>query len=130
MSDSQILPGLLSTIEAYFELMFDAEVRNFDRVFVPTAQLHGLRGGALRVLKAAEYRELLSTNPSPKSKQAPRQQEILFVDVASPDQALVKVRVRIDTIVYVDYLSLHLLHEGWRVTAKSFHVEAVYPLAA
>lgn len=130
MTVSQLLPGLLSTIDAYFELMFDAEVCNFERVFAPTAQLHGLKGGALRVLKAAEYREMLSANPSPKSKQAPRLQEILLVDLASPEQALVKVRVRIDTIVYVDYLSLHLLPEGWRVTAKSFHVEAIFPVAA
>jgi hypothetical protein len=34
---------------------------------------------------------------------APRQQEILLVDFASPGQALVKLRVRIDTILYLDY---------------------------
>jgi hypothetical protein len=75
------------------------------------------------VLSAGLYRELLVSNPSPKSKGAPRQQEILLVDFASSSQALVKVRVRVDTILYVDYLSLHLIRGSWLVTAKSFHVE-------
>ena len=60
---------------------------------------------------------------TPKSKGAPRQQEILLVDFASPTQALVKVRVRMDTTLYVDYLSFHLIGGNWLVTAKSFHIE-------
>jgi putative lumazine-binding protein len=93
------------------------------------SRLSGLGGGrnrfrySLRVLSAGQYRELLVSNPSPKSKGAPRQQEILLVDFASSSQALVKVRVRVDTILYVDYLSLHLIRGSWLVTAKSFHVE-------
>jgi Putative lumazine-binding len=89
-----------------------------------------LRDERLRVLPAAEYREMLSTGPSPKSKGAPRQQEILLVDFASPTQALVKVRVRIDTILYVDYLSFHLIGGQWLVTAKSFHIERRFETAA
>jgi len=70
------------------------------------------------------YRHLLATNPSPQSKAAPRQQEIPSVDLASASQALVKVRVRIDTILYTDYLCFHLIDAGWLVTAKSFHIES------
>jgi hypothetical protein len=57
-----------------------------------------LRDGSLRILPAADYRRLLAATPSPKAKAAPRQQEILLIDIASPEQALVKVRVRIDQI--------------------------------
>jgi Putative lumazine-binding len=113
----------LAAVDAYFETMFDADLGRFDRLFAPTATLHGLRDGALRVLPAAEYRRLLVSNPSPKSKNAPRQQEILLLDFASPEQALVKVRVRIAEILYVDYLSFHRIDGTWRVTAKSFHIE-------
>jgi hypothetical protein len=123
MTDSTTHKSLIAAVEQYFELMFDSDVGRFDRVFAPTAQLHGLRDGNLRILPAGEYRELLGSNPSPKSKNAPRQQEILLVDFASPSQALVKVRVRIDTTLYVDYLSFHLIGGAWLVTAKSFHIE-------
>jgi hypothetical protein len=115
--------SLMAAVERYFEMMFDADVSRFDQVFTPTAQLHGLRDSNLRILQAGEYRKVLASNPSPRSKNAPRQQEILLVDFASPSQALVKVRVRIDTILYVDYLCFHLIGDSWLITAKSFHVE-------
>jgi Putative lumazine-binding len=115
--------ALLDAVDRYFETMFDCDVARFDRIFAPTAQLHGLRDGQIRVLPAAEYRGILASAPSPKSRNAPRQQEILLVDFASPDQAMVKLRVRIDTILYLDYLAFHRVAGAWRVTAKSFHIE-------
>jgi hypothetical protein len=130
MTDSATHHALLTAVERYLEMMFDSDVGKFDRVFAPTAQLHGLRDETLRVLPAADYREQLAVRASPKSKGAPRQQEILLVDFASPSQALVKVRVRIDTILYVDYLSFHLIGGEWLVTAKSFHIERRFETAA
>ena len=123
MTNAATHAALLAAVDQYLDLMYDSDIGRFDSVFAPSAQLHGLRDGGLRILPAAEYRKLLASNPSPKAKNAPRQQEVLFVDFASLDQALVKVRVRIDTIVYVDYLSFHLIKGSWLVTAKSFHVE-------
>jgi hypothetical protein len=123
MTDAAAHSSLIAAVERYFAMMFDADVGRFDQVFATTAHLHGLRDGNLRVLPADEYRKLLASTPSPKSKNAPRQQEILLVDFASPSQALVKVRVRIDTILYVDYLALHRIQGAWLITAKSFHIE-------
>ncbi len=123
MSQTADLPSLLAAIDDYFELMFTADLDLFDRVFAPTAHLHGLRDGALRVLPAAEYRKLLAGGPSPQTKGAPRLQDVLLVDFASPVQALAKVRVRIDTVLYLDYLAFHRIDGAWRVTAKSFHIE-------
>ena len=123
MIDVATHKSLIATVEQYFDTMFDSDVGRFDQVFAPSAQLHGLRDGNLRILPAAEYRTLLASSSSPKSKNAPRHQEILLVDFASPCQALVKVRVRVDAILYLDYLSFHLIGGAWRITAKSFHVE-------
>jgi putative lumazine-binding protein len=93
-----------------------------------SAQLHGLRDGKLRLLAAQEYRNALAS-PSPKSRSAPRQQEILLVDFASPTQAMVRVRVRIDAILYLDYLAHHCIDGAWLITAKSFHIERRYEVA-
>jgi hypothetical protein len=123
MTDAETFSSLVAAVERYFETMFDSDLGRFDQVFAPTAQLHGLRDGNLRILPAAEYRKLLASTPSPKSKNAPRLQEILLVDFASSAQAVAKVRVRIDAILYVDYLSFHLIGGTWRITAKSFHIE-------
>ncbi len=109
--------------------MFDNDVSRFEQVFAASAQLHGLRDGKLRLLAAQEYRNALASGASPQSKGAPRQQEILLVDFASPTQALVKVRVRIDTILYLDYLAYHCIDGAWLITAKSFHIERRYEQA-
>ena len=129
MPDRTSCHSLLDAVERYFDLMFDSEVSRFDQVFASSAQLHGLRDRNLRVLSAQDYKNALASGPSPKSKNAPRQQEILLVDFASPTQAVVKVRVRVDTLLYLDYLSYHRIDDAWLITAKSFHVEHRYEVA-
>jgi hypothetical protein len=121
---SDIQGGLVQAVHRYFDLMYDADVSGFDRVFRPTAHLHGLRDGKMRMLTAEAYRDILMSTPSPKTSNAPRQEEILLLDFTSPDQALAKVRVRINAIVYVDYLSYHRVDGEWLVSAKAFHVES------
>jgi hypothetical protein len=123
MRDRSTLQSLLDAVQRYLDLMLDYDVARFDEVFAPTAQLHGLRDGALRVLTARDYRGVLTAGPSPMSRNAPRHAEILLVDLAAPTQALVKIRVRIDTVQYLDYLSYHCLDGAWLITAKSFHAE-------
>ena len=126
MNQTPAVESLLQAVERYFALMYDNDVSRFDQVFAPSAQLHGLRDGELKLIPAAVYRNNLAARPSPESKNAPRLQEVLLVDFASPTQAVVKVRVRIDTQQYLDQLSWHCIDGAWRITAKSFHVERIY----
>jgi hypothetical protein len=126
MPDALTTRSLLDAVERYFDLMFDGDVGCFDQVFAKSAQLHGLRDGNLRLLQAKDYQTALASNPSPKVKKAPRHQELLLLDFASPTQAIAKVRVRIDTLQYLDYLSYHCINGMWLITAKSFHVEQIY----
>jgi Putative lumazine-binding len=130
MNQNPPVEPLLEAVDRYFALMYDNDVLRFDSVFAPSAQLHGLRDGELKLIPAAVYRNNLAARPSPQSKNAPRLQEVLLVDFASPTQAIVKVRVRIDTQQYLDYLSWHCIDGTWRITAKSFHVERTYEEAA
>ena len=126
MIPNPTIAPLLEAVERYFTLMYDNDVSQFDRVFAPTAQLHGFRDAELRILPVRDYRAMLASTPSPQSKNAPRLQEILLIDLTSLAQALVKVRVRIDVLQYVDYLAYHCISDTWLITAKSFHVERRY----
>lgn len=129
MPDAMTTRSLLDAVELYCDLIFESNVARFDEVFAKSAQLHGLRDENLRLLTSEEYKALLASNPSPKSKNAPRYQDILLIDFASATQALAKVRVRADTILYLDYLSYHRIGGKWLVTAKSFHIEQRYESA-
>jgi hypothetical protein len=127
MTASHAVAGLVEAVQRYFDLMYDADITRFDRVFRPTAQLHGFREGAMTMWPAAAYRDLLASRPSPRSAGAPRQEEVLLMDLASETQALVKLRVRIHAITFIDYLLYHRIEGDWLITAKSYHVERVEP---
>jgi hypothetical protein len=121
--------SLIDAVQRYFDLIHDADVSRFDRVFRSTAQLHGHWDGQLKLLSAEAFKASIAANPSPRSLGAPREDAILLVDRASDDQALVKVRVRNYAAVFVDYLTFHRTDGEWRITSKGFHVERKLPAA-
>jgi Putative lumazine-binding len=114
---------LIDAVQLYFDLMFDCDTGKFDRVFAPTSQLHGLREGKITCWPAAQYKEMLASRKSPKAQGAPREEQLLLLDIASSMQALAKVRVRINDMVFVDYLSYHKIDGSWLVTSKAYHRE-------
>ncbi len=124
--DHSSIESLTAAVQRYFDLMYDGDTSRFDRVFRSSAQLHGFREGKLTMWSAPAYKEVLEGRPSPKSLKAPREEEILMLDFASPTQALAKVRVRINANVFVDYLTFHRVEGEWLITAKGYHLERVH----
>jgi hypothetical protein len=118
------LQGLNQAVQRYFDLMYDSDTSRFDRIFRSTAQLHGFRGGEMSVLPAPAFKEAIASRPSLKSRNIAREEQVLMVDFASDSQALVKVRVRWNTAVYVDYLTYHRIAGDWLITSKGFHIES------
>lgn len=124
MSENAATRNLLEAVQRYFDLMYDCDVSTFDRVFRPSAQLHGFREGEMTVWPAETYKDILSKRQSPKSQNAPREEQVLLVDFASVTQALAKVRVRIGATHFVDYLTYHRIGSEWLITSKAYHVDA------
>ena len=122
MSKSQ-MQELNEAVQLYLDLMYDCEVGKFDRVFSATSQLHGFREGKMTCWPAAQYKEILAGRKSPKSLGSPREEQVLLLDIASPTQALAKVRVRINDMVFVDYLSYDKVDDRWLITSKAYHRE-------
>ena len=123
MDDASRVQGLTQAVQRYFDLMYDSDTSRFDRVFRSSAQLHGFRDGQISMWPAQTFKEILASRPSARSVGAPREEEILMMDFASANQAVVKVRVRINTIVFVDHLTYSRIDGEWLVTGKAYHVE-------
>ena len=115
---------LTEALQRYFDLMYDCDTSRFDRVFRSTVQLHGFRDGQMVTWSASTYRDILEKRQSPKSLNAPRADEILLMDFASPTQAFVKVRLRINAMLFLDYLTWHRIDGQWLITSKGFHLES------
>jgi hypothetical protein len=127
MPDEASRNDLFAAVQRYFDLMYDSDVAQFDQVFHDSAQLHGFREGAMAVWSAAKFRDVLASRPSPKSLHAPRREEPLLADFASEAQAVVKVRVRINAVTFIDHLTFLRIGPDWRITSKAYHVESVEP---
>jgi hypothetical protein len=107
--------------QQYFELVFTNDLALFDQVFDPAAQLYSLTDGQLVVRTCAQYREILRARTPPRSVGSPREDELIQIDLASPTQALLKLKVRISEMVFIDYLTLLKLEQGWRIVSKIYH---------
>ena len=123
-ADQSVLMALTEAVQRYCDLMYDCDVSRFDTVFRSTVHLHGFRDGKMVSWSAETYKDILAKRTSPKSMGAPRADEILMVDFASPTQALTKLRVRIAAMVFVDYLTWHCIDGQWLITSKGFHLES------
>jgi hypothetical protein len=121
---SSCFTDLTEALQRYFDLMYDCDTSRFDHVFRSTVQLHGFRDGQMVMWSASTYRDILDKRQSPKSLNAPRADEILLMDFASATQAFAKVRLRISSMVFVDYLTWHCIDGQWLITSKGFHLES------
>jgi hypothetical protein len=122
MTKQAPIERLTAAVQRYFDLMYDCDTANFERVFHPTAQLHGFRAGRMSMWTAEEYKDVLARRESPKSLGAQREEEVLLIDFASSTQAVVKARVRINTMVFIDYLTFHNIEGEWIITSKGYHL--------
>ena len=116
--------SLMEAVQAYFDLMYDCDTSRLDDVFYRSSHLHGFRDGKMVSWSMETYREILNRRQSPKSLDSPREDDVLLVDFASTTQALVKVRVRLSAMVFVDHLTWHQIDGKWLITSKGFHVES------
>lgn len=122
--DVSAVAELTAAIQKYFDLMYDCDTSRLEQTFAPTAQLHGFRDGKMMAWPTQTYRDILDKRRSPKSVNAMRKDEILLIDFASATQAMTKVRLRVNTMVFVDHLIWHLIDGTWLITSKGFHVES------
>lgn len=122
--DSSSVAELTEAIQKYFDLMYDCDTSRFEQTFAPTVQLHGFRDGLMKAWPAQIYRDILDKRQSPKSVNSARKDEILLIDFASTTLAMTKVRLRVNTMVFVDHLTWHRIDGAWLITSKGFHVES------
>lgn len=111
----------------YFDVLQDQDLAKFDRVFHPGCVLYSAQDGAVVVRPFAQYRAMVQQRQSPQSLKSPRRDEILSIDVLSPEMAMAKVRLRLFDNIMEDYLNLLKVDGKWTIVAKLFHRAASLP---
>lgn len=111
-----------AVIARYFDALYDGDVAMFRKVLHPKVQLFSATGGDLTNLDLESYMALVAGRPSPASRNDPREDEIVTVQVASPTTAHARVKDMVLPRRFVDELSFIKIDSKWRIIAKVWHV--------
>lgn len=111
-----------SALQLYFDVMHECDLEKFDRIFHPASSLFTSSNGVLTLRSFSTYRAELEKRTPPMSLGQARIDEVLMIDLLSPDIALAKVRVQIHEKIFVDNLNLLKLDGRWMIVAKIYHL--------
>ncbi|SDR07451.1 nuclear transport factor 2 family protein [Pseudoxanthomonas sp. CF125] len=116
-----MMNGIQEFLASYFDVLQTQDLSLFDQVFHKDCVLYAQQDGKTIVRPLPEYRRMVEGRESPQSRGFPRQDEILMIDLLSPEMALVKVRLQLFDSIMADYLNLMKIDGQWRIVAKHFH---------
>ena len=118
MSDER--SAIESTIQDYFDGLYEGDADKLAHVFLPTSALTFEQDGQVQVLPLADWLKAVRERGSPKSKGLARDDAILLIDQSGPTTAFVKVKCQIPPRYFTDYLNLLKIDGRWRVAQKIY----------
>jgi hypothetical protein len=107
-------------LSIYFDVIYECDMDKFDRVFHPCSALFTSVGGVMTYRPFVQYRAEMARRKSPKSVGQPRHDEILMLDMISPDIAFAKVRVQVIDTTFTDNLNFLRIGNDWMIVAKIY----------
>ncbi|CRM63040.1 MULTISPECIES: nuclear transport factor 2 family protein [Pseudomonas] len=108
-------------LKDYFNVLQTQDLKKFDHVFHRGCVLYSAQNSVVVVRPFEEYRSMVEGRESPRAGGFPQLDEVLMIDVMSPEMAMVKVRLRLFNNLMVDYLNLMKVEGRWMIFAKLFH---------
>ena len=111
---------LADAAEYYLDMLYACDSAMVDGIFHPQAQLCTFESGKLIFRSVEDYKDVLRLRTSPKSQGAAREDELITIDIATATQSLIKIKARVNDMVFVDYLTLIRLDQGWRIVSKTY----------
>ena len=108
-------------VELYLNACYEGSAEMIKQAFHESAHLYSLdENKALSDQPRDEFAQLIATPPSAKSVNAPREEEILFIDFSSEDTAVAKVATLAHGISFTDYLFLARIQGEWKIVSKFY----------
>ena len=112
-----------STIQTYFDCMYESSAEKTHAAFHPAAKITGYLQDELHEMTVKDFADFVaSQQPSAKEKGEPARLEILSVEIAG-NTAAVKVRDDYLGMTFMDTLSFLKADGRWSIYNKLFHVE-------
>jgi hypothetical protein len=117
--------ALLGVVQDYFDALYEGDTELFARVLHPSVRLFGAADNPNVELDFASYLDRVRNRPSPASRNDPRHDQVLSIDMSSPTTAHVRVRTALLPRLFTDDLTFVKTGSGWKIVAKVWHYEEV-----
>jgi len=116
---------LLDTVERYFDALYTGDTQLFASVMHPHILLYCPTAKPPLVMDLDSYLDLVRGRPSPASRQDPRHDRVISIDMTSPSTAHVCVQDAYLPRLFTDDLTLVRpdSQSKWRIVSKVWHYE-------
>jgi hypothetical protein len=116
---------ITAVLNEYFEGLYRSDSVILRRVFHPSALYACATDGTLLTLGMDDYFPIVDRRQSPASKNEPRADRIIAIELAGPVTALARVECSILPKQFIDLLTLIHTNGRWQIIAKVFHYDLV-----
>lgn len=110
---------------AYFDGLYNGDVRLLGQVFYPSAQLATISEGNLTTVDIPSWLAIVEKRESSAARKEVRLDKILSIEFGSENTAAARVQAAIGPKLFTDFLSLAKGPDGWRIVSKVYQFEAL-----
>lgn len=118
MSDENAIRDIANK---YFDALYNGDADLFATIFHPAATLYSFADTAPVIINVDDYLAIVRGRASPASRNDPRQDEIILLEVPTPTTAHLRVREVFLPKQFTDELTLVKTPDGWKIVAKVWH---------
>lgn len=118
MSDRTELRALANK---YFDALYHGKADLFAELFHPSAMLYCFTDAEPVIMGVEKYLEIVRGRASPASRNDPRRDEIVLIEVPTPTTAHVRVKEIFIPKNFVDELTFAKTADGWKIVSKVWH---------
>lgn len=116
-------PAILEVLQTYFDGLYHSDTARLRKVMHPRAHYVSVTDGTLLYRTMEEYFPVVDARPSPASRNEPRADRIISIEMAGPVTAFARVECAIAEKQFVDLLTLVFIEQRWQIISKVFHYD-------
>ena len=118
MSDENAIRDIANK---YFDALYHGDADLFTTIFHSAATPYCFADAAPVIINVDDYLAIVRGRASPASRNDPRQDEIILLEVPTPTTAHLRVREVFLPKQFTDELTLVKTPDGWKIVAKVWH---------
>ena len=118
---TQLVDELIEAVHWYFDALYEGDPELFAKVMHPRVRLFSATDKPLVEFDLPTHMDIVRNRPSPASRNDPRHDRVLSIEVATPTTAHVRVQDAVLPKMFTDDLTFLRVDGQWKIVAKVWH---------